>query len=328
MRNRLIIIVILAAAAAGLAFVLLARHREPAVGTSASVSGHAEVKTMPVVFELIRLSRDGMGVIAGSATPGSFVDVMTDGQSLGKSRAADTGAWEVVISTALATGTHVLSLAATDTAGHETRSADIAVVAVPPPPSNLPPLKTAKGEKKPVPEDGVLAVTFPRQGAGAAAVLQRPGQLRPILTLGLDLAAFDASGATVLCGRATAGDTVNVYLDARPVGTVTANDEGTWTLAVPAIPAGVHNIRLEEIDQGNAVVQNVDQAFDPSPTLAVDPAGAPALVKPDQAVWHVARRLPGGSLRYAQVFRPDQGVAEQKDDKGKAPGVLKPGSDL
>ncbi len=325
MRNSAILILIALVLAGGIGFALFG-SKQPATPPSAPVTADGEATPAPVEFELIRLSREGMGVIAGSAAPGGFVDVMSEGRSIGKSRASGTGAWEIVLGTALQPGAHVLSLIATDGAAQETRSTGVAIVAVPRP-GNGPDLKTAKGEKKPRPEDGVLAVMLPRRGEQAGRVLQRPGQLRPTLALGLDLADFDAAGRTVLGGRAGAGNDVNVYLDGRPAGTVKAGDEGAWTLTLPKVTAAPHNIRLEEIDPGNAVVLNVDQAFNPAITMALDAEGGAAAVMSGQAVWHVVRRQAGGVMRYTQVFRADQGVAETRDGEDvKVPGILKPGS--
>ncbi len=326
MRNRVILILVVLAVAGGLGFFFFG-SKTPEVPQAAPVTADPKTKAVPVAFELVRLSREGMGVIAGSAAPGGFVDVMSEGRSIGKSRASDTGAWEIVVGAPLPPGAHILSLTATDGAGQESRSADVAVVAVPPPPDKGPDIKTAKGEKKPVPEDGVLAVMLPRQGDAGGRVLQRPGQLKPTLALGIDLADFDAAGRTVLGGRATPGNDVNVYLDGRPVATVTTGEEGTWKVTLPSVSPAPHNIRLEEIAPGNAVVQNVDQAFNPSITLAVDADNAAAAVLPDKTVWHMVRRQAGGAMRYTQVFRPDQGVSGIKDgDDVKVPGILKPGS--
>jgi len=323
-RNRAILVLIALVLAGGTGFALLG-SKQPA--TPATANG--EAKPAPVEFELIRLSREGMGVIAGSAPPNGFVDVMSEGRSIGKSRASGAGAWEIVLGTALEPGTHILSLITTDGAGRETRSAGVAVVAVPPPPGRGPELKTAKGGKKPQTEDGVLAVMLPRQGEAPGRVLQRPGQLRPTLALGIDVADFDGAGRTVLAGRAGAGNDVNVYLDGRPAGTVKAGDDGVWSLTLPAVNAARHSIRLEEIGPGNAVVLDVDQAFNPAITMAVDAGRAAAAVMPDPAVWHVVRRRAGGVMRYSQVFRTDQGVAAPDDgDAIKVPGILKPGTDF
>lgn len=327
MRNRVVLILVVIAIAAGLGFVLFGSNA-PEPPSAAPLTADGQTAPVPVEFELVRLSREGMGVIAGSAAPGGFVDVMAEGRSIGKSRASAAGAWEIVVGTALLPGTHILSLAATDGTGNEIRSSDVAVVFVPQPPDNGPDLKTAKGEKKPAADEGVLAVMLPRKGGVAGRVLQRPGQLKPVLSLGIELAEFDAAGRTVLGGRATAGNTVNVYLDGRPAATVTVADDGGWTATIPTVTAAPHNIRLEEIDPGNAVMQNVSQAFNPAITLAVD-AATDATVLADRTVWHVVRRITGGATRYLQVFRPDQGVAEGKDgDNVKVPGILKPGSDI
>ena len=323
---RKLVIVVLAVVAIAAGAFLFAGGRDRPDTHRATETANAAALVSPAEFELVRLSREGMGVIAGNAAPDAFVDVMSEGQSIGKSRASKDGSWEVVLARSLQPGAHVLGLSATDAAGLQLPSPDIVIVEVPPPASKGPDVKTAKGEKKPVLDDGVLAVMLPRQGDEAGRVLQRPGQLRPKLALGVDTADFDARGRTVLGGRANPGNTVNVYLDGRPVGTAKTDEKGHWSMLVPSVPASPHNIRLEEIDSGNAVVLNVSQAFDPSITLSGDSRSKAANVWPDQAVWHVVRTLPGGDMRYAQVFRPDQGVAE--DDKLTVPGVLKPGSSI
>jgi hypothetical protein len=109
---------------------------------------------------------------------------MSEGRSIGKSRASATGAWEIVISTAMPPGTHILSLAATDGAGNEVRSSDVAVVFVPQPPEEGPDLKTAKGEKKPAADDGVLAVMLPREGgmAGCCSGRDSSSPLFPLVS--------------------------------------------------------------------------------------------------------------------------------------------------
>lgn len=327
MRNRVIVILILLAVAGGVFFALRDPAGAPSAAPKAPDAAHQRAQ-VPVSFDLVRLSREGMGVVAGSAGPGEFVDVMAEGRSVGKSRASGTGTWEIVLSSALDPGPHVLSLIATDSQGAEVHSGDLALVAVPPPASPAPvkELKTAKGEKKRVPDDGVLAVELVK-GGFVGRILQRPGQLKPTLALGLDTADFDASGRTVLAGRAGGGNNVNVYLDGRPVGSAKTSDEGRWTTTVNAVAAGPHTIRLEEIDSTDAVVISIEQAYNPAVTLAVQNADAAAVVQPDQAVWHIVRRSGGGSVRYAQVFRADQGVLESDDDV-KVPGILKPGADF
>jgi hypothetical protein len=311
--------------AGGLFYLLRGTSHTPKPTIAESSSKPSKI-AVPVGFELVRLSREGMGVVAGSAAPGEFVDVMSEGQSIGKSRASDTGSWEIVVGTALDPGAHLLSLTATDVNGLETRSADMALVAVPPPAQKAPvkELKTAKGEKKPVADDGVLAVLLTRTGS-VGRVLQRPGQLKPTLALGLDTADFDAAGQTVLSGRAGGGNDVNVFLDGKPAGTARTNDEGHWSLTLNAVTLAEHNIRLEEVDSTAAMVLTVEQAFNPATTLAVPTDGKAALVQPDRTVWHVVRHIAGMPVRYTQVFRADQGVLDSHNDV-KVPGILKPGA--
>ncbi len=137
---------------------------------------------------------------------------------------------------------------------------------------------------------------------------------------------FDPAGRTLLAGYAGPGNTVNVFLDGRPAGTVKADEKGLWNIGLPLVGPGAHNIRLEEITPGNAVVLTVVQPFDPAMAVTAPPDGKSAVVTRDKDIWHVARRQ-GDGIRYTQVFRIDQDPAD-KDDDIKVPGILKPGSSI
>jgi hypothetical protein len=249
----------------------------------------------PTGFDLVRLSREGSGVVAGTAAPGGFVDVLADGVSIGKARASETGAWEVVIDAPLSPGARVLSLLATDAAGAESVSADVVIAAVP----------EAPGTRPAAAEDGVVAVLAPRDRAGVSRVLQRPGPIAPRVPLGLDTADFDAAGRVTLAGRAEPRREVRVFLDGEAVGTARADDDGLWTLALERpVSTGPHTLRLDQLGTDGAVSLRVEQPFDPSATLAIAPRGGVA-VRPDGGLWHLVRRLPSGAVAYTQVFRPD-----------------------
>jgi hypothetical protein len=268
-----------------------------AVGESAGKEAAVAAPAPVIDFDVIRISREGSGVIAGDSEPGAFIDVLVDGVSIGKARASESGAWELVFAAPLQPGARALSLIATLPGGLEAQSRDIIVVAVPPP--------EAEG---PGDDDGVIAVLTPRDGSAASRVLQRPGALQPKVEVGLDIIDHLPSGVVVLSGHSAPSAQVRLSLDGTSVGTASADDKGRWSLALEKAPgAGGHILRMDQISVDDSVGLRVEQVFDLSSTLRMSPGDDKVTVVRDMDFWHVVRALPSGGTLHTQIFQLDKG---------------------
>ncbi|WP_231573572.1 LysM peptidoglycan-binding domain-containing protein [Thermopetrobacter sp. TC1] len=70
-----------------------------------------ESKPAPA-FDIVRVEEDGSAVVAGRATPGSFVEILLDGKVLGRVTANERGEWVFVPDTPLPEGAHQLMIRA------------------------------------------------------------------------------------------------------------------------------------------------------------------------------------------------------------------------
>ena len=117
-------------------------------------------------FDIVKVGPGGSAVFAGRAEPGSKV-VVRDGDSvLGEVTADRRGEWVLVPDKPIGPGDRLLSLEASNAeSGALVRSNETLALSVTP---------STTGTR-----EAALAVVLPREGTGAARVLQRPEQASP-----------------------------------------------------------------------------------------------------------------------------------------------------
>lgn len=250
-------------------------------------------------FDVVRISREGTGVIAGRAAPEAFVEVLADGRLVGRVRANRDGEWVLIFDTPLEVGSQELSLRVDVADGTPLESANVVVVSVP---------ARTEPSFEDRPEDGVVAILTPRDGKGVSRVLQRPGVFRTAIELGVDTLDYSDDGSAVFSGFAPPGAEIRLYLDNMYLTTLTADESGRWTYAPDApLSAGEHVLRLDQILGGDDVEMRVEQPFDPSLALDISLAESSVLVKTGNNLWNIARRVYGHGLLYTQIFQANEG---------------------
>jgi len=123
-------------------------------------------------FDVVKVGPTGTAVIAGRAEPGSKVTVRDGDKMIGEVTADRRGEWVLVPDQPLGRGDRLLSLEASDGKGGPPVRSDETVAL-----SIGPAAPGAKGET-------ALAVILPRDGSGAARVLQRPDGSQKTLGIG------------------------------------------------------------------------------------------------------------------------------------------------
>ncbi len=180
------------------------------------------------------ITNDPTPSISGTAEANATVEVFDGTTSLGTTLASGTGAWTLVLSSALTAGTaRSITAKATDAAGN---------------------LGTASV---------ALPVTIDVTAPGAPTITG--------LTAATDTGASSTDGITSdvtpdIMGTAEKGATVQVYDGATLKGTTTADaTTGAWTYTSPTLTAGSHTITAKAIDvAGNASVAS------PPDTVVID----------------------------------------------------------
>jgi nucleoid-associated protein YgaU len=244
-------------------------------------------------------------VIAGRAEPGSKVTVRDGDKVIGEVTADSRGEWVLVPERPLGPGDRLLSLEASNPkGGAPVKSDETVALSVTP---------TAPGGTA----ETALAVVLPREGAGAARVLQRPegsssrAAEAPVTekpsVLSLDAAEYDEQGRVGLSGHAAPGAKVQIYLGNQPLATATADAGGEWSVkSSRVVGPGRFELRLDELAADGHVLQRV--ALPLADAVAVQlAAGQNYLVQPGNNLWQIARRAYGNGVRYVIIYAANLG---------------------
>ncbi len=248
-------------------------------------------------FDVVRISRNGTGVIAGRAEPNSDVIIYARDKQIGSAITDRNGEWVLLFDEPLPSGPTELSIVSRTQDQFEIASSDIVIVAVP---------ERNEGRFNTDDTDGVVAILSPRSGNGPSRVLQKPKNVNMVsATKGLSLDALDYTdnGITVVNGSATTGANIRIYLDNEFVGEVTSGELGTWKFEITqALSPSEHEIRLDQLLLDGNVEVRISQPFNPFVEIDKEKATGDVIVKPGNSLWHIARKLYGSGYHYTVIF--------------------------
>jgi nucleoid-associated protein YgaU len=260
---------------------------------------------VPPSFDVVKVGPTGTAVIVGRAEPGSKVTVRDGDKVIGEVTSDRRGEWVLVPDQPIGPGDRLLSLEASGPKGGATVRSDetVALSISPPKPGGQ--------------EETALAVVLPRDGNGAARVLQRPdgslpsGQGAPSadkpLALSMDALEYDDQGRVVLSGRATPGSTVQIYAGNHPLATATADAAGEWSAtSTRVLRPGRLELRLDQLGKDTRVVQRIVVPFAQAADGELTP-GQAYTVRPGNNLWQISRRAYGVGTRYLIIYSANLG---------------------
>lgn len=255
-------------------------------------------------FDIVRISRNGTGVVAGRGEAGKTVDLLVNGEPAANAMADINREWVIILSAPLPSGSIELSLRSVGADGSPIFSENIVVVEIPP-----------GGE------DGVLAVLSPRGGEGPSRALQVPGAASgPVLKL--HIASLDVlpDGTAIASGSASPGDALRVYVNNAYVNEARADDDGNWRISLGALQGDEeHELRVDQIarDEGSVALRLV-QPFSKAQPFDPGTAKRSVVVTRGNNLWAIARSIYGGGELYSLIF-------EQNSAQIRNPDLIYPG---
>ncbi len=259
-------------------------------------------------FDIVRISRNGTGVIAGRAEPNSDIYIYAHGKEIGSAVADRNGEWVLLYDDPLPNGPTELSLKSTMPGKFEVFSSDVVIVAVP-----IRDEERFNEDEK----NGVVAILSPRTGGGPTRVLQKPRLVNfAELTKGLSLDSldYDEKANAIVSGSATKNTRLRIYLDNNFIGEVRASDEGIWTHSfVKDLGFEEHIIRIDQLLEGDDVEVRIEQPFIRGEALDPLKATGEVIVRPGNSLWHIARKLYGSGFHYTLIFGANKSLIKDPD---------------
>lgn len=269
-------------------------------------------------FDVVKVGPSGTAVIAGRAEPGSKVVVRDGDKVIGEVTADRRGEWVLVPDQPIGPGDRLLSLEASGPKGGATVKSDetVALSITPPKPGGK--------------EETALAVVLPRNGNGAARVLQRPDGSLPSsqgtpsadkpLALSMDALEYDDHGRIVLSGRATPGASVQIYAGNQPLATATADAAGEWSAtSTRVVGPGRVDLRLDQLGKDARVVQRIVVPLAQAAAGELSP-GQIYTVQPGNNLWQISRRAYGVGTRYLIIYSAN--LSQIRDPERIYPGQV------
>ncbi len=261
----------------------------PAAAATTPATAQVVPATLPS-FDIVRVDPQGQAVIAGRAAPGDRVRVLDAGKPIGEVTADSRGEWVLVPDAPLMQGNRQLALEATSREGGPVRrSGDVVALSVTPP---------APAERSP----STLAVLIPGDADKPSRVLQQPAPPSVSPKLSLETAEYGARSRLMLSGHAAPGAHLNVYAGDRPLGTVTADAAGKWSLTAPhREAAGGVELRLDELAADGTVARRIATPLQAVGASALA-AGGSYIVRRGNSLWLIARHIYGKGTRYTAIY--------------------------
>ncbi|PCI32179.1 MAG: hypothetical protein COB54_07910 [Alphaproteobacteria bacterium] len=268
----------------------------------------AQITSILPSFDIVRISRNGTGVIAGRAEPNSDIYIYARDKVIGSAVADRNGEWVLLFDDPLPGGPTELSLKSTMPGQFEVFSSDVVIVAVP-----------SRDEDRFIEDEtnGVIVILSPRTGGGPTRVLQKPRLVNfseLAKGLSLDSLDYDENSNVIISGVAAKNARVRIYLDNGYLAEVAASDEGDWHHSfVRELDFKEHIIRIDQILDGDDVEVRIEQPFIRGTDIDNSKAKGEVIVRPGNSLWHIARRLYGSGFHYTLIFGANKSLIKDPD---------------
>jgi hypothetical protein len=313
-----------------------------------------EAAVTPPRLDVVRVDEGGLATIAGTAAPGAMISLRLDGVELSQIAADASGQFATLLTLSPSETPRLLSLVQIGPDGTEIPGPDslaLAPVKAPEVTAEAAAETATETATETAPETAGLLVS----PEGISVVESGSAPAAPALPISIETIAYGAAGEVNLSGMAGLGAKLRIYLDEAPIAEALADDTGKWSATLADVAAGLHVLRVDEVDAAGAVVSRFETPFErevatqelaaaeaeaAAPEVApasepatnepatnepatADPAAAAAApititVQPGFTLWAIARETYGDGVLYVQVF-------EANRDKIKDPDLIYPG---
>ena len=287
-------------------------------GQEAADVAETVVTTTPVL-DVIRVSPDGMTVIAGSAMPNAEIYLLLDGVDNADATADRAGNFVLLSKLAPSDSPRLLSVEATDETGARVAAAQTLVVAPIAAPVTV---AEATDEAETVTQSTTTPIVLQSDEQGVSLV---QGGSTDGVALSIDTVSYSSAGDVQIAGRADSGAALRVYLNNTLVAEVTGGDDGTWRADVANVAAGAYDLRVDQLAADGTVIARSETRFIREAAAEIADAAGGAqnairvvTVERGFTLWGIAENMLGSGFDYVQIFNANR-------DQIRDPDLIYPG---
>jgi nucleoid-associated protein YgaU len=296
-------------------------------------------------FDLVRVEPDGSAVIAGTAEPGAEVTIFADDTPLTQVEADAEGKFVAIFSAGPTAAPRTLTLGASTPNGSRATSEEVVMLLprapAPPgadpapgleesaaaPPSVPVSAEPASGRPPSPPAASAIATAEPAQEVAATAIFRSDGvEITPVEatdgTVSLASIAYAEAGEVMLAGLGAAGAPMRAYVDDRLAEEATVGADGSWSIALADVDAGLYTLRIDQLAPDGRVASRIETPFQRDyPRAPLPRPGAPEpvpaegaiTVQPGHNLWTLARLHYGSGVMYTQIFTANRELIRDPD---------------
>ena len=277
----------------------------PSAAKMPDAGKQGEVQALPQTvpsFDVIRISANCTGVLAGRAAAGAEVFIRSGDVLIARLRADDRGEWVHVIDTPLSSGPRQFVLEERLADGRMLKGAVSAIVIVPD-------CAAPKDER-----ESAIAL-LADENSGETKLLQAPqAPAKDKAAPSLGKVDYDEEGNLALSGQARPGARVQAYVDDRFVGRAQADEKGRWRLKPEKeLAPGDYRLRVDQVDKGGKVTGRVELPFSRADKELAKLAAGQVVVQPGNSLWRISRRLYGRGIMYTVIYKANKNQIRDPD---------------
>ena len=157
-----------------------------------------------------------------------------------------------------------------------------------------------------------------------------------VLDVIIDAISYDEEGEVLLTGRGIEDQHIRIYVDNKPIKTSSIKADGTWSLDLEEIDAGVYILRIDQLDSDGLVTSRTETPFQKetsdvakkmaalqnnnneeiSPNVGI--GLSTVIIQPGYTLWAVAKKTYGLGMQYVRIYHANK-------DQIRDPDLIYPG---
>ena len=167
----------------------------------------------------------------------------------------------------------------------------------------------------------------------APALQSNPPKVQDVI---IDAISYDEEGEVLLTGRGLEDQHIRIYVDNKPIKTSLIKADGTWSLDLEEIDAGVYILRIDQLDSDGVVTSRTETPFqketsdvaikmaalqndnkeESSPNVGI--GLSTVIIQPGYTLWAVAKKTYGLGMQYVRIYHANK-------DQIRDPDLIYPG---